>query len=486
MANEFVARNGIKALQDSQITGSLNLTGNISASGFISASTIYADGSNLTNLPSAAINSYTFNAANEIITAVNSNGVEGEPNLTFDGSKLTVTGEVSASGDVSASAFWGDGSGLTGLDVAVTSYTNATDNRLVTSTGANGINAESNLTFDGSTLTVTGDLSVSGHITGSDIQLTGLTNQGSEQTALVINGTNNVGTRELGTAAFSNTGDFSSPAAVSGSFLEIIGDSVISASVEGDAQGQIKLNGVNVDTNALGTGDSPQFTNLTLTGDATINGDLTVLGDATQIQVSDLYIEDKQIVLASGSTTSISADGGGIFISGANASIAWDHTNQQFDFNFPISSSEITGSFSGDGSGLSGIATNLQEITDNGATTTNSTTFNGGVVVHGVQYTSGSQTGITGGTFTVSTIPTSSYTSAQWDYHVEDGTNYRAGTVIGIWDTARNAEYTDYSTADIGDTSGESFVVNTINSDARLQVIVGAGTWNVKAAVRAL
>jgi hypothetical protein len=69
---------------------------------------------------------------------------------------------------------------------------------------------------------------------------------------------------------------------------------------------------------------------------------------------------------------------------------------------------------------------------------------------------------------------------------VEDGTNYRAGTVIGIWDTAGNAEYTDYSTADIGDTSGESFVVNTLNSDARLQVIVGAGTWNVKAAVRAL
>jgi len=376
MANEFVARNGIKALQDSQITGSLNLTGNISASGFISASTIYADGSNLFNLPSAAITTYDSTGNNRIITSVNATDVQGEANLTFDGSVLTVTGAVSASAGVSASIFYGDGSGLTGLDVAVTSYTNATDDRLVTSTGVNGINAESNLTFDGSTLTVTG--------------------------ATII------------------------------------------------------------------------------------TGDLTVQGTTTSINTEDLYIEDKQIVLASGSTTSLQADGGGIYISGAGASIAWDHTNQEFDFNFPISSSEITGSFSGDGSGLSGIATNLQEITDNGATTTNLTTFNGGTVVHGVQYTSGSQTGVTSGTFTVSTIPTSSYTSAQWDYHVEDGTNYRAGTVIGIWDTAGNAEYTDYSTADIGDTSGESFVVNTINSDARLQVIVGAGTWNVKAAVRAL
>ena len=157
MANEFVARNGIKALQDSQITGSLNLTGNISASGFISASTIYADGSNLFNLPSAAITTYDSTGNNRIITSVNATDVQGEANLTFDGSVLTVTGAVSASAGVSASIFYGDGSGLTGLHVAVTSYTNATDDRLVTSTGVNGINAESNLTFDGTSLDVTGD-----------------------------------------------------------------------------------------------------------------------------------------------------------------------------------------------------------------------------------------------------------------------------------------------------------------------------------------
>jgi len=45
----------------------------------------------------------------------------------------------------------------TGSDT-VTSYTNATNNRVITSTGAGGINGEANLTFNGSTLTVTGGI----------------------------------------------------------------------------------------------------------------------------------------------------------------------------------------------------------------------------------------------------------------------------------------------------------------------------------------
>ena len=42
----------------------------------------------------------------------------------------------------------------------VTSYTNAVNNYVITSTGTGGITGESNLQFDGSTLTVTGDLAV--------------------------------------------------------------------------------------------------------------------------------------------------------------------------------------------------------------------------------------------------------------------------------------------------------------------------------------
>ena len=42
--------------------------------------------------------------------------------------------------------------------------TNGSNNRIVTATGADGMNAEANLTFDGSTLDVTGDITVSGNL----------------------------------------------------------------------------------------------------------------------------------------------------------------------------------------------------------------------------------------------------------------------------------------------------------------------------------
>lgn len=54
-------------------------------------------------------------------------------------------------------------------------------------------------------------------------------------------------------------------------YLSTQGGGILSGSAEGDAQGQIKLNGVNVDANALGSGDSPQFVTVTaaLSGNAT-------------------------------------------------------------------------------------------------------------------------------------------------------------------------------------------------------------------------
>lgn len=99
---------------------------------------------------------------------------------------------------------------------------------------------------------------------------------------------------------------------------------IVSASAEGDAQGQIKLNGVNVDVNDLGAADSPQFAGLTVTGD------LTVGGDQVNLNVTNLAVEDQFILLNSGSTT---ADAGLIFggadgSSNSGVGLIWD-----FDYN---------------------------------------------------------------------------------------------------------------------------------------------------------
>ena len=74
---------------------------------------------------------------------------------------------ITASSHVSASTFYGDGSNLTGLDVAVNSYTNPTNNRVLTSVDSETINGEANLTFDGSILNVVGSLTSSTYISSS-------------------------------------------------------------------------------------------------------------------------------------------------------------------------------------------------------------------------------------------------------------------------------------------------------------------------------
>ena len=58
---------------------------------------------------------------------------------------------IIVSGIVTATSFSGDGSNLTGISAGV-SLSNGVDNRVVTATGAAGLNGEANLTFDGTNL----------------------------------------------------------------------------------------------------------------------------------------------------------------------------------------------------------------------------------------------------------------------------------------------------------------------------------------------
>lgn len=104
----------------------------------------------------------------------------------------------------------------------------------------------------------------------------------------------------------------------------------VSASAEGSAQGQIELNGVNVNINALGTDDSPTFTGLTVTANAIIEGDLTVTGTTTTLQTTNLAITDKFILLNSGSQNPTQA---GIVIdegSGTGHAFIYDESDGRF------------------------------------------------------------------------------------------------------------------------------------------------------------
>ena len=120
---------------------------------------------------------------------------------------------------------------------------------------------------------------------------------------------------------------------------------LVSSSVEGDAQGQLKINGVNVDVNALGSGDSPTFASVTTTGNVTIAGDLNVTGDTIQAQVTNLNVEDKFILLNSGSTTGdagIVFGGAGGVTANTGDGIFYDDSDSVFAFAENIASNATT------------------------------------------------------------------------------------------------------------------------------------------------
>ena len=83
---------------------------------------------------------------------------------------------------------------------------------------------------------------------------------------------------------------------------------------------------------------------LTVTGDTTITGDLTVQGDLTQLNVSTLNVEDKNILIASGAADASAANGGGITIDGADATILYSSGNDSFQLNKQL---QVEGNISG-------------------------------------------------------------------------------------------------------------------------------------------
>ena len=72
------------------------------------------------------------------------------------------------------------------------------------------------------------------------------------------------------------------------------------------------------------------------TTSVTIAGDLTVSGNTTTLNTSTLDVEDLNITVAKGAADSAAADGAGLTVDGANATIIYDHTGTQWEFNKAI------------------------------------------------------------------------------------------------------------------------------------------------------
>ena len=211
-------------------------------------------------------------------------------------------------------------------------------------------------------------------------------------------------------------------------------------------------------------------------------------GIATTLQLTGssggtgtVNLKTEGLIVSGTNGVAATTNGQTITVSGSNATTTTKGVASFNSTNFTVTGGDVTSNnitINGSGVTLGGTRNiTLAEITTQGASTTDRTTFSNSAVITNTLYSGSTTTGIGGPTANevLISVPVASYDAAHFDYMIKDSTNYRTGAVMAVWD-GTNVEYTDTSTNDIGDTSDESFVVDISGGNARLKFTAGAGT----------
>ena len=72
---------------------------------------------------------------------------------------------------------------------------------------------------------------------------------------------------------------------------------------------------------------------VSVAGSLSVAGDLNITGDINSVSVTNLDVDDLTITVAKGAASSSDADGAGIVVDGASASLLYDDTGTQWEFN---------------------------------------------------------------------------------------------------------------------------------------------------------
>jgi hypothetical protein len=107
----------------------------------------------------------------------------------------------------------------------------------------------------------------------------------------------------------------------------------------------------------VGTADSPSFTNLSTTGDLTIGGNLIVNGSTTTLNTATLSVDDINITVADGAPNAAAANGAGLTVAGANATITYTSADDRWNLNKNLNVSTVYGALSGNASTASTLQT---------------------------------------------------------------------------------------------------------------------------------
>jgi hypothetical protein len=309
------------------ITGSLILSASSAAVANSNQNSFTASA----NISIDALNSYT--SSNTSTTALNAFTASAE-------TRFTEIGAVSGSLILSASA---DRVSITNLnsfsssqltkDSTLATYTASVDTRL-TEIGA----------VSGSLI-----LSASAAKTTNDTQDGRLTNLESTSASV------NISVSNLNTFSASANTRFTEIGVVSGSLIA-------SASSQNSRITVLEGTGTK---QGVGTTNDVTFNSVTTTANVTIGGDLVVQGNTVTLNTATLVVEDKLITLASGSTNAAAANGAGIEVAGASATITYQSTPDAWQFNKPITGSAVTASLNVPSNGGNSKRIAFRGTTDN-------------------------------------------------------------------------------------------------------------------------
>jgi len=354
----FTNARALTALTNSTVQGNLNLTGGLTAN-TVTANSFISTGTGVPTLSSATNINLSANGINGGAVVVQSSALRLNPvtqtvrdtftpsagDLVYNSNTATVQvygaawkdvllsgananlTSILATGNITANSIVSNSLVINGIEVfssgqganiTVTKITANIWNGLYT---ANVIETASNLYFTNARVfaNVT-QMSVN---VFADVDITGVQNG----YALVWNGNSFVSTAITATTA--STANVALTANVANTVLSIS----------------------NFTTANLTEGNNLYYTNTRVlanlaTSDVSVNnltvaGDLVVQGNTVTLNASTVNIEDKNLLLANGSTNAAAADGAGISIAGANANITYASTGDKFIVNKPV---DITGS----------------------------------------------------------------------------------------------------------------------------------------------
>jgi hypothetical protein len=302
------------------------ITGSLIASASTAKTTNDTQDGRLTNLESksssvdisvAALNSYT--SSNTSTTALNNFTASAETRFTEIG---VVSGSLIASASAAKTTNDSQGVSITNINL----FTSSADTRFTEIGVVSG-----SLIASASAAKTTNDsqgVSITNLNTTTASLNTSVTNLNSFSSSQLIQNTT------LATYTGSVNTRLTEIGVVSGSLI---------SSASNAASRLTTLEGTGT-IQGVGTGNNVTFAKVTTSGDVVVGGDLVVQGNTVTLNTATLVVEDKLITLASGSTSSATADGSGFEVAGANANFVYQHSTTSFTSSVALIAPAVTAS----------------------------------------------------------------------------------------------------------------------------------------------